>query len=444
MGVGAQLKHAWNAFLDRDEDNFRGRGRENFATFGAAYGGRPDRIRLHVGQERTIVASIYTRIAIDFAQIMIRHVRLDPETQAYTADMKTKLNDCLTLDPNIDQSARALKQDICLRMFDKGTIAIVPVDTTDEGPVNGNTYDVNSLRVGEVVQWWARHVQIDLYNDQTGLRERVTLPKSSVAIIENPFYPVMNELNSTLRRLMRKLSLLDYVDEQSGSGKLDLIIQLPYTVRSEQRRKQAKQRRDDMESQLMGSKYGVAYTDGTEKVIQLNRPAENNLLAQVQSLKEELYNELGITAAVMNGTADEAAMLNYISRTLEPLLDAVCEEMKRKFLTKTARTQGQSIEYFRDPFKLVPMEKLADIIDKVIRNEVFSANEVRQGIGVKPSQEAKANKLNNPNMPDYEALAGGSAPASASPAPDPNAGQDVIAEASSILDDALKELGVPG
>jgi len=435
MGLGSQLKHAWNAFLDRDDDNFRSRGRESFATYGAAYGGRPDRLRLHVGQERTIVASIYTRIAIDFAQIMIRHVRLDEEGR-YTADVKSGLNECLTLDPNVDQSARALKQDICLRMFDKGTIAIVPVDTTDS-PVNSNSFDVNSLRVGEVVQWFPRHVQIDLYNDMTGLRELVTLPKKSVAIVENPFYPVMNELNSTLRRLMRKLSLLDYVDEQSGSGKLDLIIQLPYTVRSDARRKQAKQRRDDMESQLMGSKYGVAYTDGTEKVIQLNRPAENNLLAQVQSLKEELYNELGITAAVMNGTADEAAMLNYISRTLEPLLDAVCEEIKRKFLTKTARTQGQSIEYFRDPFKLVPMAQLAEIVDKLIRGEVFSANEVRQGIGVKPSKDPKANDLRNPNMPDYDAMAGAPAPA-AEPAGD--AGQDVILEATKILDDALKEL----
>lgn len=437
MGLGAQLMHAWNAFLDRDDSNFRSRGRENFATYGAAYGGRPDRIRLHVGQERTIVASIYTRIAIDFAQIVIRHVRLDPETGMYTEDIKSGLNECLTLDPNIDQSARALKQDICLRMFDKGTIAITPVDTTDS-PVNSNVFDINTMRVGEVVQWFPRHVQIDLYNDQTGLRELVTLPKKSVAIIENPFYPVMNELNSTLRRLMRKLSLLDYVDEQSGSGKLDLIIQLPYTTRSDTRRKQAKMRRDEMEGQLLNSKYGVAYTDVNEKVIQLNRPAENNLLAQVTSLKEELYNELGITAAVMNGTADEAAMLNYISRTLEPLLDAVCEEIKRKFLTKTARTQGQSIEYFRDPFKLIPMSQLAEIVDKLIRGEVFAANEIRQGIGVKPSKEEKANELRNPNMPDYDAIAGGGAPATAPPSPGPE--QDVIMEASKILDDALKEL----
>lgn len=433
MGLGAQLKHAWNAFLDRDDDNFRSRGRENFAMYGAAYGGRPDRVRLRVSQERTIVASIYTRIAIDFAQIMIRHVEL--EDGRYKADMKTSLNECLTLDPNIDQSARALKQDICLRMFDKGCIAIVPVETTDEGPVNSNSYDITQLRVGEIVQWFPRHVQIDLYNDKTGLRELVTLPKSAVAIVENPFYAVMNELNSTLRRLMRKLSLLDYVDEQSSSGKLDLIIQLPYTVRSDSRRKQAQQRRADMEEQLLNSKYGVAYTDGTEKVIQLNRPAENNLLAQVQSLKEELYNELGITAAVMNGTADEAAMLNYISRTLEPLLDAVCEEIKRKFLTKNARTRGQSIEYFRDPFKLVPMAQLAEIVDKLIRNEVFTANEVRQGIGVKPSQDPKANQLNNPNMPNET----GVLPASPAPVPT-GAEQDVIVEATKILDDALKEL----
>lgn len=431
MGFFDQLKHSWNVFLDREDANFRTNGRESFASYGASYGGRPDRIRLHVGQERSIVASIYTRIAIDFSQINIRHVRLD-EDGKYTEDVKSEFNNCLMLDPNIDQSARALKQDICLRMFEKGTIAIVAVDTTDDGPVNSNAYDIKSLRVGEVVQWWARRVQIDLYNDQTGMHELVTLPKSAVAIIENPFYPVMNELNSTLRRLLRKLSLLDYVDEQSGSGKLDLIIQLPYTVRSEGRRKQAKQRRDDMETQLMGSKYGVAYTDGTEKVIQLNRPAENNLLAQVTGLKEELYNELGITAAVMNGTADEAAMLNYISRTLEPILDAVCEELRRKFLSKTARTQGQSVEYFRDPFKLIPMSQLAEIVDKLIRGEVFAANEIRQGIGVKPSKEAKADELRNPNMPQPEMFP--------SPAAPSNAGQDVITEATQIIDDALLEL----
>jgi hypothetical protein len=353
------------------------------------------------------------------------------------------LHNCLTLDPNIDQSARALKQDIALRMFDRGVIAIVPVDTTDS-PVNNNSYDINSMRVGEIVQWFPRHVQIELYNDQTGLRELVTLPKRNVAIVENPFYPVMNELNSTLRRLMRKLTLLDYVDEASSSGKLDMIIQLPYTVRSEQKRSQSKQRLTDIENQLKGSQHGIAYIDGTEKVIQLNRPVENNLLKQVQDLKTELYNELGITAAVMDGTADEAAMLNYISRTLEPLLDAVCEEMKRKFLTKNARTRGQSIEYFRDPFKLIPMSQLADIIDKLIRNEAFSANEVRQGIGVKPSTDPKANELRNPNMPPPLDPALDAAPPTPSAPVDsanPLDDYDPYEEASKVLDDALSELG---
>jgi hypothetical protein len=441
MGVLNQLKHAWNVFLDREPtQNFRGR--ETFASYGASYGGRPDRLRLHVGQERTIVASIYTRIAIDFAQITIRHVTLDSEGR-YTADIDSGLHNCLTLDPNIDQSARALKQDIALRMFDRGVIAIVPVDTTDS-PVNNNSYDINSMRVGEIVQWFPRHVQIALYNDQTGLRELVTLPKRNVAIVENPFYPVMNELNSTLRRLMRKLTLLDYVDEASSSGKLDMIIQLPYTVRSEQKRSQSKQRLTDIENQLKGSQHGIAYIDGTEKVIQLNRPVENNLLKQVQDLKTELYNELGITAAVMDGTADEAAMLNYISRTLEPLLDAVCEEMKRKFLTKNARTRGQSIEYFRDPFKLIPMSQLADIIDKLIRNEAFSANEVRQGIGVKPSTDPKANELRNPNMPPPLDPALDAAPPTPSAPVDsanPLDDYDPYEEASKVLDDALSELG---
>ena len=393
MGIGSKLKHAWNAFSSNEEDEFT----QSWGT-AISYGtARPDRLRLNISNERSIVSAIYTRLAIDFASISIRHVKLD-ENDRYLSEIKSGLNNCLRLEANIDQGARALRQDIAMSLFDQGVIALVPVDTTMNPNVTGG-YDIQTMRVGTIVRWMPRHVRVSLYNDNSGKREEVTLEKKYVAIIENPLYLVMNEPNSTLQRLIRKLSLLDAVDEQVSSGKLDLIIQLPYVIKSDARRKQAEQRREDIEFQLKGSKYGIAYTDGTEKITQLNRPAENNLMAQIEYLVEMLYSQLGLTPEVMNGTADEKTMLNYNNRTIEPLLDAVTEAMKRTFLTKTARTQGQSIDYFRDPFKLVPIANIAEIADKFTRNEIMSSNEIRAAIGYKPSTDAKADQLVNSNMP---------------------------------------------
>ena len=393
MGIGSKLKHAWNAFSSNEEDEFT----QSWGT-AISYGtARPDRLRLNISNERSIVSAIYTRLAIDFASISIRHVKLD-ENDRYLSEIKSGLNNCLRLEANIDQGARALRQDIAMSLFDQGVIALVPVDTTMNPNVTGG-YDIQTMRVGTIVRWMPRHVRVSLYNDNSGKREEVTLEKKYVAIIENPLYLVMNEPNSTLQRLIRKLSLLDAVDEQVSSGKLDLIIQLPYVIKSDARRQQAEKRREDIEFQLKGSKYGIAYTDGTEKITQLNRPAENNLMAQIEYLVEMLYSQLGLTPEVMNGTADEKTMLNYINRTIEPLLDAVTEAMKRTFLTKTARTQGQSIEYFRDPFKGVPIANIAEIADKFTRNEIMSSNEIRAAIGYKPSADAKADQLVNSNMP---------------------------------------------
>lgn len=393
MGIGSKLKHAWNAFSSNEEDEFT----QSWGT-AISYGtARPDRLRLNISNERSIVSAIYTRLAIDFASISIRHVKLD-ENDRYLSEIKSGLNNCLRLEANIDQGARAFRQDIAMTLFDQGVIALVPVDTTMNPNVTGG-YDIQTMRVGTIVRWMPRHVRVSVYNDNSGKREEVTLEKKYVAIIENPLYLVMNEPNSTLQRLIRKLSLLDAVDEQVSSGKLDLIIQLPYVIKSDARRQQAEKRREDIEFQLKGSKYGIAYTDGTEKITQLNRPAENNLMAQIEYLVEMLYSQLGLTPEVMNGTADEKTMLNYINRTIEPLLDAVTEGMKRTFLTKTARTQGQSIEYFRDPFKLVPIVNIAEIADKFTRNEIMSSNEIRAAIGYKPSTDAKADQLVNSNMP---------------------------------------------
>lgn len=393
MGIGSKLKHAWNAFSSNEEDEFT----QSWGT-AISYGtARPDRLRLNISNERSIVSSIYTRLAIDFASISIRHVKLD-ENDRYLSEIKSGLNNCLRLEANIDQGARAFRQDVAMSLFDQGVIALVPVDTSMNPNVTGG-YDIQTMRVGTIVRWMPRHVRVSLYNDNSGKREEVTLEKKYVAIVENPLYSVMNEPNSTLQRLIRKLSLLDAVDEQTGSGKLDLIIQLPYVIKSDARRQQAEKRREDIEFQLKGSKYGIAYTDGTEKITQLNRPAENNLMAQIEYLVEMLYSQLGLTPEVMNGTADEKTMLNYINRTIEPLLDAVTEAMKRTFLTKTARTQGQSIEYFRDPFKLVPIANIAEIADKFTRNEIMSSNEIRAAIGYKPSADAKADQLVNSNMP---------------------------------------------
>lgn len=436
MGALGRLKHAWNAFLDQDE-SYQLRSYD----WGASYGIRPDRVKLHIANERSIISSVLTRVSIDIASIDIRHVRLDEEGQ-YKEDIQSGLHNCLSLEANIDQAARAFVQDAAMTLFDRGTIAIVPVDTS-LSPLSTGGYDILTMRVGDVCQWFPRHVRVNLYNDQTGRREEVTLEKKAVALVENPLYSVMNEPNSTLQRLIRKLNLLDSVDEQSSSGKLDMIIQLPYVIKSEARRQQAEQRRADIEFQLKGSQYGIAYTDGTEKITQLNRPAENNLLAQVEFLTEMLYGQLGITAEVMNGTADEKTMLNYINRTIEPVLGAIAGEMKRKFLTKTARTQGHSVEYYRDPFKLVPMSDLAELADKFTRNEIVTSNEFRGFIGMKPSSDPKANELRNSNMP-----APLDQPTQPAPEPQPEEEdnsdiKDTFSGINNTLDEVFNELGVP-
>lgn len=398
MEAFGKLKHAWNAFLNPGFDNpfgpFGPTG--SSAGYGISYGGRPDRLRLNVNNERSIISSIYTRLGVDVASTDIRHVRLD-DNGRYVEDMDSGLNNCLTLEANLDQAASAFRQDIATTLFDQGVAAIVPVDTSLDPSAGG--FDIKTLRVGTITQWYPRHVRISLYNEATGRREEVTLEKKFVAIIENPLYAVMNEPNSTLQRLIRKIALLDTIDEQSSSGKLDIIIQLPYVIKSEGRRLQAEQRRKDIEFQLKGSKYGIAYTDGTEKITQLNRPAENNLLGQVEYLTKMLYEQLGLTPEVMAGTADEEAMLNYHFRTIEPLVRAIVEGMRRSFLTKTARTQKQQILYFRDPFRLVPVGKIAEIADKFTRNEILTSNEIRGVIGFKPHSDPKADKLVNSNMP---------------------------------------------
>jgi hypothetical protein len=414
MSFGGRIKHAWSAFTTLNEPQQQN---SSFEYGGASYGGRPDRVRLSFSNERSIVTSVYTRLGIDVAAVDIRHVRLD-ENGRYLSDVDSGLNTCLTLEANIDQAARALRQDAAMTLFDRGTIAIVPVDTTIN-PADSGGYDVKSLRVGEILVWYPKKVTIRLYNDNKGIKEDITLLKSNVAIIENPFYSVMNESNSTLQRLIRKLGMLDLIDEQSSSGKLDLIIQLPFVIKSEARRLQAETRRKDIEVQLKGSQYGIAYTDGTEKITQLNRPAENNLLAQIESLTAQLYSQLGLTKEVFDGTADEATMLNYYTRTIEPVIAAITDGMKRAFLTKTARAQLQSIMYFRDPFKLVAVKDLAEIADKFTRNEILSPNDVRPLIGFRPVKDAKADELRNRNMPEPSSPAPVPSPPPALPAPAP-------------------------
>ena len=389
MNIGSRLKHAWNAFMNRDPT-------EVDYDIGPAYYYRPDRPRLTRGNERSIVTAVYNRIALDVSDIDIRHVRLD-ENGRYIEDIDSGLNNCLTVEANIDQTGKAFIQDVVMSMLDEGCVAIVPVDTTLNPKVTGS-YDINSMRTGKIVQWYPQHVKVNLYNDKTGRKEEVTLPKSMVAIVENPLYAVMNEPNSTLQRLIRKLNLLDYVDEQTGAGKLDLIIQLPYVIKSNARRQQAEDRRADIERQLKDSKYGIAYTDGTERITQLNRPVENNLMKQIEYLTSMLYSQLGINQAVLDGTADEKTMLNYTNRSIGPIISAIVDEMKRKFLTKTARSQMQSIRYFKDPFKLVPVNEIAEISDKLTRNEIASSNEIRQIIGWKPSQDPAADELRNKNL----------------------------------------------
>ena len=389
QSLGSRLRHAWNAFRNRDPT-------VNYEGSGASYYRRPDRIHLTRGNERSLVTSVYNRIALDVAAIGIKHCKID-ENGRYLYDMKSGLNNCLNLSANQDQTGRAFIQDVVMSMLDEGCVAIVPTDTT-LNPKETQSYDILSMRTGKIIQWRPQQVQIRLYNESTGKKEELWLPKEYVAIVENPLYAVINEPNSTMQRLMRKLSLLDVTDEQTASGKLDLIIQLPYVVKTEARRQQAETRRKDIEMQLAGSKYGIAYTDSTERITQLNRSVENNLMKQVEYLTNLLYSQLGVTQAVLEGTADEQAMLNYYSRTIEPIVSAIVDEMKRKFLSKTARTQLQTITFFRDPFKLVPVNNIADIADKFTRNEILTSNELRQIIGMKPSKDPKADELRNSNI----------------------------------------------
>ena len=388
LNLSTRLVHAWNAFTSRDPTQY--------IITGPGYSSRPDRPRLSRGNEKSIATSIFNRIALDVSSVSIKHCRLDKNGR-YVEDIDSGLNNCLTLEANKDQTGRAFIQDAVLSMLDEGCVALVPVETTID-PKNSNSYQIDSMRTGKITEWYPDMVRVRLYNDRTGEKEEILLPKSQVAIIENPLYAVVNEYNSTMQRLIRKLSLLDVTDEQTASGKLDLIIQLPYVIKTETRREQAERRRKDIIEQLAGSQYGIAYTDGTEKITQLNRSLENNLLKQVEYLTNMVYSQLGITQSVLDGTADEKTMLNYTNRTVEPIISAIVDELKRKFLTKTARSQLQSIVYFRDPFRLVPVNDIAEIADKFTRNEIMTSNEIRQIIGMQPSKDPKADELVNSNI----------------------------------------------
>lgn len=382
-----RLKNGWNVFMDRED--------RRYIPVGNAYSYRPDRVRMTRGNERSIITSVFNRIALDCSSVGIQHVRLD-ENDRYLSQMDTPLNSCLTLETNLDQTPRAFIQDVVMSLFDEGCVALVPIDT-DRNPEDGS-FDIYSIRVCKILEWFPDKIRIRAYDERTATKKDIIVSKRTTAIIENPLYAVVNEPNSTLQRLIRKLNLLDVIDEQSGSGKLDLIIQLPYTIKTESRRQQAEIRRKDIENQLLGSKYGIAYTDATERITQLNRPVENNLMKQIEYLTSMLYSQLGITQSVLDGTADEKTMLNYNNRTIEPIMSAIVDEMKRKFLTKTARTQRQSIVFFRDPFRLVPVNDLAEIADKFTRNEIMTSNEIRQIVGMKPSDDPKADELRNSNI----------------------------------------------
>lgn len=388
LNLSTRLAHAWNAFTSRDPTQY--------IITGPGYSSRPDRPRLSRGNEKSIATSIFNRIALDVSSVNIKHCRLDKNGR-YVEDIDSGLNNCLNLEANKDQTSRAFIQDVVLSMLDEGCVALVPVETTID-PKSSNSYQIDSMRTGKITEWYPDTVRVRLYNDRTGEKEEILLPKNQVAIIENPLYAVVNEYNSTMQRLIRKLSLLDVTDEQTASGKLDLIIQLPYVIKTETRREQAERRRKDIIDQLAGSQYGIAYTDGTEKITQLNRSLENNLLKQVEYLTNMVYSQLGITQSVLDGTADEKTMLNYMNRTVEPIISAIVDELKRKFLTKTARSQLQSIVYFRDPFRLVPVNDIAEIADKLTRNEIMTSNEIRQIVGMQPSKDPKADKLVNSNI----------------------------------------------
>lgn len=385
---GSRLKHAWNAFLGNEFRNYQ-------YSLGPSSSYRPDRPIFSRGNERSIITSVYNRIALDAASVSIQHVQLDDD-ERFTEVIHSDLNNCLSLEANLDQTGRAFVQDVVMSMLDEGCVAIVPTDT-DIDPETGS-YKIEKLRAGKVLEWYPKYVKVRCYNEERGEKQDIILPKNTVAIVENPFFAVMNEPNSTMQRLVRKLNILDAIDEQSGSGKLNLIIQLPYVIKTEQRRQQAEKRRKDIEEQLAGSKYGVAYTDGTEHVVQLNRPIDNNLMTQIEYLTSMLYSQLGITQGILDGTADDRTKLNYDNRTIEPILSAIVDEMRRKFLTKTARSQKQSILFFRDPFRLVPINDIAEIADKMTRNEIMTSNEIRQKIGMKPSKDPKADELRNSNL----------------------------------------------
>lgn len=400
---GSRIKNAWNAFRSRDQTS-----KQAYEDYGIGYSRKPDRARLSLGNERSIVAALYNRIAIDVASITFQHVRVD-QNGRYVETIDSSLNDCLTLSANLDQTARAFIQDAALTLFDAGAIALIPVETSADPDKTGG-YDVYQLRVGRIVEWYPKHVRLDAYDERDGRHHEFVMRKDSVAIVENPLYTVMNEPNSTLRRLVRKINLLDGVDEQTSSGKLDIIVKLPYAVRSEAKMKLAEERKRQIEEQLAGSKYGIAYIDATESVTQLNRAAENNLLSQIEYLTKEVFSQIGATEAVFYGTANEQEMLNYHNRTIEPIVDAFVTAMTRSFLTKTARTQGQRIMYFRDPFKLVPVSQIADIADKFTRNEVLSSNEVRAIVGYKPVQDQRADELRNKNLNQSKDNPAGSGP----------------------------------
>ena len=389
MGLVDRLQHGWNAFMNKDPTPYQ-------YNTGLGYSYRPDRPRLTRGNERSIVTSLINRIALDVSALDITHCKVD-ENGRYVGDVKSSLNKCLKLEANLDQTGRAFIQDVVMSMLDEGCVAIVPVDT-DINPEVSGSYDILSMRTGKILEWYPKDVKVRLYNERTGKKEDLVLPKRSVAIVENPLFAVINEPNSTMKRLMRKLALLDIVDEESSAGKLDLLIKLPYTIKSDVKRTQAEARRKDIEAQLKDTKYGIAYIDSTESVTQLNRPLENNLMKQIEYLTNMLYSQLGISQTILDGTADEQTLLNYYSRTIEPIVSAIVDEMKRKFLTKTARTQKQTIEFFRDPFKLVPVGNIADIADKFTRNEILTSNEIRQIIGFRPSEDPKADKLQNSNL----------------------------------------------
>ena len=390
MGIRDRLQHAWNAFVYNDNTYVDPQNLGGLSTY------KPDRVHFSRGVERSIVTSVYNRLALDVSSIAIKHVRLD-ENGRFKEEVDSGLQNCLNVEANIDQTGRAFLQDVVMSMLDEGCVAIVPVDTTID-PAKSGSYEINTMRTGKILEWYPAHVRVRVYNDRKGIHEEVVLPKSAVAIIENPLYAVINEPNSTMQRLIRKLNLLDVVDEQTSSGKLDLIIQLPYVIKTDARRKQAEERRKDIEMQLSGSKYGIAYTDGTERITQLNRPAENNLMKQVEYLTSMLYSQLGLTQSIMDGSADDKTMLNYYNRTVEPILAAITDEIKRKFLTKTARAQKQTVMYFRDPFKLTPVVDLAEIADKFTRNEIMTSNEIRQIVGMKPATDPSADELRNKNL----------------------------------------------